>query len=540
MPLWRQKFLTIVDHRLKVVAEDSNPREPSTAAECYIARLPDELLLEILEHSTVHRSLRDELTREESIIPESSQDSSEDGAEQHDVDGASDANGRLRLVCKTWQTTYDEIFFREVWLGSIRGGVNIPRRARLLLATLENRPCLQRYPRSFYLDLDNLGPIACRNIVQIVQLCGNARMVGIHTEHATLATSPFTWPLLDAVNTLKSLETLHVTLPSLHLLFGFLNTSNLKELSIDQYGPGLESSHPFASWLNDFEDEDDRYRSITITESELEELAPRNKYHSWKVTSLRLSDPCCDPNVTEVILRMPEYLEQLNFDELYRSTSASKYDCAMVQQLLDIHRKTLKLIKLGRIPYENQILLDFSQYPCVEKLSISGFDFMSIATPEAALPKLPPFLTHLILDITPVNQHEPFTVDQQVAWVSWLTEFSSLKQSKYPQSRLEEIFIKFEWTEKPRWLTPRNSAPWPWEYLEKAKIAVARFGLTIGYEEPLLPEDMWNELAQRYTDTYDSFADIAEESEVVQESESNVLQRWLEGGREERPETPDS
>ena len=488
MPLWRQTYLNSSSElKLQITAT----RVLQIQNECFVFRLPDEILVQIFDNSTNHdimSTVEDQASvntsdeekfdygvkKTESFTPIdtrsqrgyeelSSEDMKPNEAGYYEKDNVNNmaqdtvvrtpgpiygkaTNIPLRLVCKRWQQVYDEIFFRDILLGTSdgSGGLKAARRIQSLLTVLENRRLLQAYPRFVYIDLDKMGEIACRNVVKIVNLCKGIRILNINTGLKKVSTSRSTLPLLEATKPLK-LDTLHITCPSLHLLKDLLDLSSIKELSFDRYGPGIPKSAPFASWIEDDEGDPSRfltYKTPPITEVEVEELFPRSKDHTWSATSLCLSDPICYPIITEHIVRMPARLQKLSLTELDCCIVSREYNLVAVQAVIDIHRDTLQSITLSRIPHENKSMPDFTQFPELRSLTMSAFDIMQIEKPASALQKLSGTpLENLCLDIAPVDQNEPISIDQQIAWVAWLTEFASVKQSKYPESKLEEVFV---------------------------------------------------------------------------------------------------
>jgi len=472
------------------------PYNSQPVGKCFICRLPDEILLQILDNATIpdmpdtskdqprgnasaveefmFHSVPRSYTGESNTLTDlgntaqyGSEDLENDESQYEEEDSAKEvtqealpattvplhgkaSNISLRLVCKRWQRVYDEIFFRDILIGTFdgSGGPDAGRRIRSFLTVLENRPLLQTYPRSFYIDLDKIGEIACRNAVRIVSLCKNVKSLSIHTELKTLSSSTSTWPLLEATKNLK-LERLHITWPSLHLLQNLLDISSIRDISFDRFGPGIQKTDPFASWVEDDEivhGQHSLYKPAPLMQSEVEELFPKSKDYSWGATSLRLSDPCCDPVVTEHIVRMPARLQILSLTELDTCIVSEKYTLAAVQAIIEIQRNTLQTITLSRIPNENKTMPDFTVFPALKSLTMSAYDIMQIEKPSVALQKLSGTpLRKLCLDITPEDEQEPFTIEQQTEWASWLTEFASEKQSKYPDSELEEVFVSISY-----------------------------------------------------------------------------------------------
>lgn len=138
---------------------------------------------------------------------------------------------------------------------------------------------------------------------------------------------------------------------------------------------------------------------------------------------------------------MPARLKMLSLTGLYTCISFEKYNVSEIQNIIDIHRDSLRFIELSRIPNENKTMPDFSRFPALVSLNMSAYDVMQVETPAAAFQKLSGTLEYMWLDITPEDQRVQIAVEQQAAWVTWLTEFAFEKQAHYPDSNLKEINV---------------------------------------------------------------------------------------------------
>lgn len=95
---------------------------------------------------------------------------------------------------------------------------------------------------------------------------------------------------------------------------------------------------------------------------------------------------------------------------------------------------------------------------------------------------------------------------------------------------------------KPAWLEPANFRPWPWAYLERGRNALAKYGLSLGYDEPLLSKEMWDMLASRVVEPDDDGEHFDASSisptrveASMHATESAALRGWLNGQRSDTP-----
>jgi hypothetical protein len=275
------------------------------------------------------------------------------------------------------------------------------------------------------------------------------------------------------------------------LVLDTLALPTLKSLSLRRYGVRRSSADIDAPWPGE---------PVVPSQQELENLLPPNRYHTGNVTSLEFSDPSTPAIVSEHILRWPARLVNLSLTWLTHSTGYRYYTTETVQRLLNLHRKSLKRITLGMIMGGRTGMPDFSNFPCLEKLSMSAYNVMGSRpgseTPATAMRKLStPSLSYLMMSFSLEDQHTEsashFCSDQ----VRWIEEFANLKKLNYPASRLARISIMFDPSADPTWDSEENT--WPWEHLEQAKQAAAGLGLSLDYGNPPWSKDEWDSIVQQ-------------------------------------------
>jgi hypothetical protein len=397
----------------------------------------------------------------------------------------------IPLVCRSWRRVYEPIRFRRItctrWYKTYgRGHIY---QARLLSEALQNRPHCCNYPQLLKINLYKPSEGACRILTEIIGRCQNIRSV--HLQALELCT----WPLLHAIRSLPRLETLHLHYPSLHLIFEVFGPLPLKNLYLHRYGVGKSATDPSSQWRPE----------LSISQHNLESLLPPTRFHTGSLTSLTLHDPSAALHVTEHILRLPKRLEHLSITSLITAFRWSEYNCAAIQHFLSIHQQSLKSITLGNIHSPRgtkRLTPNFTSFPCLEKISMSAHDIICQETPSIALSKLAaPLLRSLSLSYC--SEHEPIErfEDFQAEQVNWLREFASLRKES-PSSKLVELHINFS----PKHCRVSDNEvipPWPWEYVEQAKQAVAEFGMTLEYEDSsrhFQSREEWNKDGQEQLD----------------------------------------
>jgi hypothetical protein len=443
MPLQKQTRLRVSAQRVLCIERPS----PLPPGESITSSLPDEILTEIFAHLApkdffVHSSEYEE------CLP-------------------------LTLICKRWRRIYEPFLYQRLDLG-FRGWQNAYR-VRQLLENLENRPNLRGNARAIHILLSNPNPNTCNNIARIVAHCKAIGKVSLHTDkdlpdHAS--------PLLDAIQTLPRLETLHLSRPSLQTVLGRFDLPSLKTLDLSRYGIG-DGSDLSAPWPLD----------IPMSQQNLDQLLPHNRYHTGRAVSLALSDPSTPFRVTEHLVRWPARLQKLSITSLTHSRHGQEYSLTNIERLLGMHCQSLRFIEIGIIDG----MPDFSGLPHLERLHLSRRQLLA-ETPSNALRKLAaPCLRHVAVSFCTEDQHSEGYREFATGQVRWFADFAALKTSEYPTSRLETIFVHFNPDDSPFWFSDFEDVTWPWVYLDEAARVVAQHGLDLRYSEPGWSKRDWDE-----------------------------------------------
>lgn len=458
MSIWRQRCLGTSAEGTVSVKLTPPRRQKEPLGPCFISALPEELLFEIFSYIPPKIDPRD---REEDEGP-----------------------FPLTLVCRSWRRVYEPMLF-----GSIYMDRSVDRRIRKLLKILKNRPDLHSHPRTIHLRLSysNASEATYTAVAEVVELCRVIRAIFLGADFNT-----WSEPLLRSMMSLPTLEHLHLfDGPSVHLIREFLALPTLKHMEAYRYGIGENSTDPGSPWLTG---------PIPITQQDLDKLISPDRYYTSSVTSLGLSDPCTTGHVSKYILQIPARLEELSITWLTHSLCRSSYTPYNIDQLLSIHRLSLKRITLGILPGGKSSMPDFSSFPCLEELSMSAYNVIGSQTPPEALKNLAaPSLHYLKLDFSTEDQLSEWPDDFGPDQLSWMTEFALLKISHYPASKLHRVILCFNPDEDPYYCYS-TARLWPWEHLEQATKAVAQYGLVLQYGPPRWTKEEWDRVVREKQD----------------------------------------
>jgi hypothetical protein len=162
-----------------------------------------------------------------------------------------------------------------------------------------------------------------------------------------------------------------------------------------------------------------------------------------------------------------------------------------IEQLLGMHRQSLKFIEIGIIPGTPAGMLDFSSFQCLEELHISIYDLLS-ETPSNAQAKLAaPCLRHLPVSFRTEylhqESHNAFAGEQ----VRWMQDFANLKTRHHPDSQLKTLFINFNPRNLASWDDSGHGLTWRWDYLDEAVQILAQHGVALTYSEPGRSRQVW-------------------------------------------------
>lgn len=323
------------------------------------------------------------------------------------------------------------------------------------------------------------------------------------------------YPILQAIKSLPSLENLTLATQtregaSLRLLFEYLALPYLKSMSLTGYGVGITAEDIQAVEFPCF-----------ITPSDRDNLMPPEKYRTGNLTSLELSAPLAYPSHTEHIILSPSHLTNLSLNRLSDTSAGVLYTTDVVQKLFDHHRSSLKHITIGTIGKKimnyfasirtpNSVgILDFSQFLCLEQLNISAWNIIkNDAVPDAVKKLSAPNLRSVTMDFhTEAVEIVALPHDFGETEVKWMHDFAKLTREQYPNSKLERIVVVFEPAASPKssarlrgtiQLTEEDvwHVSWPWRYLEKARLCVEEFGLTVEFA-PKWTKKEWDRICRQ-------------------------------------------
>lgn len=227
--------------------------------------------------------------------------------------------------------------------------------------------------------------------MNIVQICPRIHTIFLHSDLKTSS-----WPLLEAIANLPHPEELTLDGdtfgPSVQLVLKTFNIPTLKRLKISSYGLGRDTIDP-AGPREEPEPWPEGQKELEF----LNELLPSDRHCMGSVETLELLNPCCQPRISEYILRLPACLVNLSIRELTSYKAAELYTTHAIQNLLDINCHTLKRIELGDLGNGSGTIPQFSGFPCLEEVRSCRCNVMG-SPPDMVLRKLfAPALSCLIL-----------------------------------------------------------------------------------------------------------------------------------------------
>ena len=443
----------------------SPPHEP--LGECYINKLPDELLAEIFSYLPPNICLFGSPTYEQ--CPP------------------------IALVCKRWELNYDATQYRLIFFEDLSKWRQ--RCTWKVLKTLRQQAELRHHVRQISVYKNYISEATCRVIADIIKSCRAIRTVVLNVIWSTKV-----WPIIHAIRLLPRLQ--HLALwgicggVSLQMLLGHFDQPTLRFLRLHRYGlargDALRVSYS---------------QPEPPSQEEMNMFSVIARPRSSAITSLDLVDPCTPPLCTMILLQWISQLVRLSLSELTRSTYGSQYTHEAVELILDVHRESLQHIMVGMIPngrneYGNWIaagIPDFSKFPCLRELQLSYHNILFEKPSQAAAKLAAPLLCHLAISFSSEDQH-PDSEDQPLerrrkfaeAEVLWMVDFVSQGPRREPNNKLTIEFVDYDpWPERAYHHTINK--PWPGEYLQQAEKELSRHNVVMTYSEPICTKEEWDE-----------------------------------------------
>ena len=439
----------------------SPPHEP--LGECYIDKLPDELLAEILSYFPPQVFPYEPLTYEQCPL--------------------------IALVCKRWERNYDATLYQMVSLSEHPRlqQVHTGRNIKILREQAE----LRHHVRQINVHLDYISEATCGQITDIIKSCPTVRTVSL-----CLNWSVKPWPIVRAVGMLPRLEVLWLSGFSyrmyLQMILGYFNHPTLRELrlcyySLAKFGAPAVSLFPFGP-------------PEAPSQDELDELSVVARSRSSAITSLELTTPYTSPLCTMILVDWPSKLVRLSLTGLTDSMNGSHYTLDVVERIFNIHRDSLQHITVGRIQnrptqYGKWVAVgggipDFSKFQCLRELQIFADNMLAEKPSEAAAKLAAPLLRHLTMEFGEGVSHVAFAGTQLL----WMAEFASKGPIGEPNTNLQTIFVDFQPICDSRAVHHEKAGPWPWEYLQQAKKEFSRYNVALTYSEPSCTKEEWDEM----------------------------------------------
>ena len=446
----------------------SPPPEP--LGECYINKLPDEILTEILAYLPPDIFLHG-LPTYEQCPP-------------------------IALVCKRWELNYDATQYRDIFFS--------PRWRQIstwkVLKTLRQQAELRHHVRRISVCMEYMSYATYREIVDTIKSCRAINAVVLHLDWSTKV-----WPIIHAIEMLPRLQDLTFSGPrggvSLQMLLRHFNQPTLRFVRLHRYGLARGDT-PWVSY----------FQHKPPSQEEVDMFSVAARPHSSAITSLDLTDPSTSPLCTMILLQWISKLVRLSLSGLTRSPYGSQYTHEAVGLILNVHRESLQHITVGIIPRgRNELrtwnvggIPDFSKFPCLRELRLSYHNLLFEKPSQAAAKLAAPVMCHLAIDFSTEFQR-PASEDQLLEWrrkfkeaeLLWMVEFVSQGPIREPNTKLKTIFVDYDpWPEKA--LHPTITAPWPWECLQQTEKELSRYNVAMTYSKPTCTREEWDQMMRDY------------------------------------------
>ncbi len=368
MPHLRQTYLGASPHQTLRIMPYAHGRRFAPTGECFLHRMPDEILCHILEYLAPAQHFHGG-SEYEPCLP-------------------------IPLVCRRWERVYCSILYRNIDLGYF--GWKTTRRIRRLEATLRQRPDLSDAVRMVRLQLGRPSDATCEIIAYILNCCTGLRKFRLHTSF-----TKSTWAILHAARR-PQLAILELSGleggPSLQMILKHFSLPTLKEVSFARYGLG-SGDEPGAPWYPSFDTAHEDLRLL------LSSASPCN------VTTMELVEPSAPAHVTKSFLQWPARLSSLTMKFIANSACGAEYTVDAVQGILDDHRHTLQCISLGILARGTECSPDFSSFTSLESLQIHEYNFFWNSPSRAARRLDAPRLRHLGISFDTEDQHDTSPTD---------------------------------------------------------------------------------------------------------------------------------
>ena len=448
----RQTYLGASTHQTLCIMPYSHQHPFVPTGDCFLPRMPDELLCRILEY----------------LAP---------AGTSHSGFGYGPCLP-IPLVCRRWERLYCSFLYRNIDLGYF-GWQNL-RRIRQLEATLRQRPDLCDAVRMVGFQSQRPSDATCEMIADILSYSEGLRKFELHTEW-----TQSTWIILNAAKR-APLATLKLSGfkggPSLQMILKHFSLPTLKKVYLNRYGLG-NGDEPGAPW---YPSSDAAHEDLSLL---LLSASPCN------VTTMELIEPSAPAYVTKSFLQWPARLTNLTIRFIMNSACGEEYTVDAVQGILDVHRHTLQHISLGQLARGIERLPDFSSFTSLESLQIHGYNLFGDSPCRAAARLDAPRLRHLRISFDTEDQHETSYTDFESDKIDWLEDFVGYISPT--TNRLETVFVEFDPDVSISDLNLFDYETWPWSYIDQAVGLFARHNVTMTYTQPRYSKKEWDQAVER-------------------------------------------
>ena len=444
----RQAYLGASPHQTLCITPYSHRRPFVPTGECFLRRLPDELLCRILEYLAPRLYMFDFDYGPCLPIP---------------------------LVCRRWERLFSSILYRNINLGSSCANTN-RRRIKEFDATLRQRPDLGDAVRRVEVSFHPTSDATCEMLAYILSCCKGLRELLLEITWTQSA-----WIVLNAAKR-ASLETLELRRgPSLQMILKHFSLPTLKELSLAYYGLG-NGEKPGAQ----------KYPSSDTAHEDLKLLI--SSAPPCNVTTMVLERPSAPAHVTRSFLQWPARLTSLTMRCIINSACDADYTVDNVQGILDDHHHTLQNIGLGILAHGIRSLPDFSSFMSLEWLQIHGYNLFGASSCSAASRLKAPQLCSLGISFNTEDQHQTSPQEFGPDKIGWLEGF--FDHMTPGANKLKTVFVEFEPEARLSDAERTNNDTWSWSYIDQAVGIFAAHNVAMTYTQPHIPRKEWDQAVE--------------------------------------------
>lgn len=253
---------------------------------------------------------------------------------------------------------------------------------------------------------------------------------------------------------------------------------------------------------------DDPERLVALFSGEASEFSvsvaiAKDREKSLDLEELSISNPYIPVDKLELLLRACKSLRRFDFG--YWLTMDKRYTVPNLQRLLDVQAHSMRETNLGHIfessqgGIEREMMIDFTSMSQLNWLSLNADNVYCLDPAYFAMMVCAPRLQYLTINFESEAEYGVYSSRLNQLLYEWLVDFA-VTWSSFTQSMHEKLRFHLDggldWSIDDRTFDPTEGyvRPWPWDYLEAAKRAVATHGIELTWTQPLEYKKEWRKI----------------------------------------------